>query len=67
MRCVAVGLVLLCGCFDAGVAPLRCSETHPGCPDGYECGGGQCEDKTASDAGAAQDLSVVDDLCVIYG
>ena len=62
MRSVAVGLVLLCGCFNSGVAPLRCSEAHPGCPDGYECRAGQCEDKTASDASAAQDLSVIDSM-----
>lgn len=55
MRSVAVGLVLLCGCFNSGVAPLRCSEAHPGCPDGYECRAGQCEDKTVSDASSVQD------------
>lgn len=66
MRRQAVGFVLvaLTGCFDPGIAPLRCSTEHPGCPDGLVCVSGLCQDKTDSDDASADqglvDLSTAD-------
>lgn len=51
MRCaVGFGLVFLLGCFDPGIAPLRCSEAKPACPDGLQCFGGVCQAPDSADA-----------------
>ena len=59
-RAVGFGLVcLLAGCFDPGIAPLRCSDEQPKCPDGLTCQGGTCQADSA-DASAIADLSSTD-------
>lgn len=59
MRCaVGFGLFFLSGCFDPGIAPLRCSETQPACPDGFVCVAGTCQTPDSADASAITDLSV---------
>jgi len=70
MRRQAVGFVLvaLTGCFDSGVAPLRCSTEHPGCPDGFICVGETCQAKTDSDdAGVDRDQGSNADLIAPSG
>jgi hypothetical protein len=59
-RAVGFSLVCLLGCFDPGIAPLRCSEAQPACPDGLICQGGMCQAADSVDAGAMTDLSSVD-------
>jgi len=51
MRCaVGIGLVFVLGCFDPGIAPLRCSESQPACPAGLSCIGGMCQTPDSADA-----------------
>lgn len=50
---------LLVGCFDAGSAPLICSQEMPQCPDGRSCVDGQCVTVGASDGGSG-DLATND-------
>lgn len=59
-RAVGFGLVCLLGCFDPGIAPLRCSEAQPACPDGLICKGGMCQAADSADASVSTDLSSVD-------
>ena len=59
-RAVGFSLVCLLGCFDPGVAPLRCSEAQPACPDGLICQGGMCQAADSADASAIVDMSSVD-------
>lgn len=55
MRFLPLLVLAFCSCFDSGIAPLICSSERPGCPEGYTCRGGICENE-------AVDMSVVTDL-----